>query len=248
MISRIPLRWMLRQTFLCDTGILWRSDVLAEHGLDVNTLYPKVLPRQPAPWGPAPSDLDRYAKGELPSLESRRMLLKQANDDRELRALRERVGLSATSPNSEASTMLTVPAHAGTDLLAKPPHHEEGPKGEVSFDFATASPISIPAAHAPKLDVLPEIYEDYFDCQASINDQLKTAKPWWFLEVFVPVKYRVKKSDGTWAKKLGPNLGRPRTVRQENPNLHWSVVQRTKLLGYEIKCEMNDEARWNIVM
>ncbi|KAJ7214996.1 hypothetical protein GGX14DRAFT_609977 [Mycena pura] len=47
-LARIPLRWMIRQCFLVDTGILFHADMLRLVGLDHTTLHPHVLPR-PAP-------------------------------------------------------------------------------------------------------------------------------------------------------------------------------------------------------
>ncbi|KAH7014434.1 uncharacterized protein B0I36DRAFT_278318 [Microdochium trichocladiopsis] len=41
MLSRIPLRWMIRQCFECNTGILFDTERLAQLGLDVHGLYPK---------------------------------------------------------------------------------------------------------------------------------------------------------------------------------------------------------------
>ncbi|KAJ7045168.1 hypothetical protein C8F04DRAFT_1067942 [Mycena alexandri] len=46
-LARIPLRWMIRQCFLLQTGILFHADMLRSVGLDPNTLYPRVLPRPP---------------------------------------------------------------------------------------------------------------------------------------------------------------------------------------------------------
>lgn len=37
-LSQIPLRWMIRQCFECDTGIIFSAAALAEIGLDVSTL------------------------------------------------------------------------------------------------------------------------------------------------------------------------------------------------------------------
>jgi hypothetical protein len=77
MLSRIPLRWILRQAFACDTGILFHSDVLAEHGMDVDSLWP-VLQQRTAPLGgPAPSALDLYATNKLPSLDVRREFIRR---------------------------------------------------------------------------------------------------------------------------------------------------------------------------
>jgi hypothetical protein len=47
-LSRIPFRWMLRQCFLANTGILFHREMFKDIGLDPDTLYPKVKPRPPA--------------------------------------------------------------------------------------------------------------------------------------------------------------------------------------------------------
>ncbi|KAJ7726363.1 hypothetical protein B0H16DRAFT_1592666 [Mycena metata] len=46
-LARIPLRWMIRQCFLLQTGILFHADMLRLVGLDPATLYPRVLARPP---------------------------------------------------------------------------------------------------------------------------------------------------------------------------------------------------------
>ncbi|KAJ7157325.1 hypothetical protein C8R46DRAFT_1225920 [Mycena filopes] len=46
-LARIPLRWMIRQCFLLQTGILFHADMLRMAGLDANTLFPRVLGRPP---------------------------------------------------------------------------------------------------------------------------------------------------------------------------------------------------------
>ncbi|KAF9525908.1 hypothetical protein CPB83DRAFT_858827 [Crepidotus variabilis] len=47
-LARIPLRWMIRECFKTETGIMFNSDKLLEIGLDPTTLYPYVAPRPPA--------------------------------------------------------------------------------------------------------------------------------------------------------------------------------------------------------
>ncbi|KAJ2917307.1 hypothetical protein MD484_g3094, partial [Candolleomyces efflorescens] len=44
-LARIPLRWMVREIFKAQTGILFLTSRLHEIGLDPSTLYPTVLPR-----------------------------------------------------------------------------------------------------------------------------------------------------------------------------------------------------------
>lgn len=210
MISRVPLRWMIRETFKCNTGILYRSDVLAEHGMDVHTLHPKLIERKPPVVGPAPSDVDRYTAGQLPSLESRRRSLRSHNID--VKAKVER-----TEGKSDVA-----PAQKDEQLARRPPDED--------------------------IDVLPEIYEDFFDAQAPINDQLKQSKVWWILE-FWPIKYRVKQEDGTWKKKVGINLGRYRAVRDSRPKMHWTVAQRLQSQkDYKIQCSLPDDCIWDIVL
>jgi hypothetical protein len=71
MLSRIPLRWMIRQCFECETGILFNTAVLAESGIDVETLWPVYqTPTKPVV-GPSPRMLEGYEKKQLPSLEKR---------------------------------------------------------------------------------------------------------------------------------------------------------------------------------
>ncbi|KAJ6585672.1 hypothetical protein B0H19DRAFT_1110417 [Mycena capillaripes] len=46
-LARIPLRWMIRETFKANTGIMFDAQRLQELGLDPQTLYPFVLDRPP---------------------------------------------------------------------------------------------------------------------------------------------------------------------------------------------------------
>ncbi|KAF9257707.1 hypothetical protein L218DRAFT_1016003 [Marasmius fiardii PR-910] len=48
-LARIPLRWMIRECFKTNTGIMFHADLLEEIiGMDPAALYPTVLPRPPA--------------------------------------------------------------------------------------------------------------------------------------------------------------------------------------------------------
>ncbi|KAL1749282.1 hypothetical protein HDZ31DRAFT_59566 [Schizophyllum fasciatum] len=44
-LARIPLRWMIRQCFLLETDILFHRDLLHKVGLDPETLWPVVRPK-----------------------------------------------------------------------------------------------------------------------------------------------------------------------------------------------------------
>ncbi|KAJ7490759.1 hypothetical protein FB451DRAFT_1124330 [Mycena latifolia] len=47
-LARIPLRWMIRECFKTNSGIMFSSDGLRSLGLDPSTLYPHVVSRPPA--------------------------------------------------------------------------------------------------------------------------------------------------------------------------------------------------------
>jgi hypothetical protein len=47
-LARIPLRWMVRECFKTNSGVIFKTDSLREIGIDPNTIYPSVLPRPPA--------------------------------------------------------------------------------------------------------------------------------------------------------------------------------------------------------
>ncbi|KAJ7726440.1 hypothetical protein DFH07DRAFT_237077 [Mycena maculata] len=47
-LARIPLRWMIRECFKTNSGIMFDCDGLRGIGLDPDGLYPHVLPRPPA--------------------------------------------------------------------------------------------------------------------------------------------------------------------------------------------------------
>jgi len=47
-LARIPLRWMVRQCFLANTGIMFHGERLKTIGLDPSSLYPIVKTRPPA--------------------------------------------------------------------------------------------------------------------------------------------------------------------------------------------------------
>lgn len=80
MLSRIPLRWMIRQCFECDTGILFDTAALAELGLDVPTLWPVYkFPSRP-PTGPSPDLLEKYENNAFPPLHRRSAFLNFQED------------------------------------------------------------------------------------------------------------------------------------------------------------------------
>jgi hypothetical protein len=81
MLSRIPLRWMIRQCFECDTGILFDTAALVEIGLDIYSLWPVCKTATKPPTGPAPGLIDHYETQRLPPLFRRSAFLNFADHD-----------------------------------------------------------------------------------------------------------------------------------------------------------------------
>ncbi|KAL9091433.1 MAG: hypothetical protein Q9165_004819 [Trypethelium subeluteriae] len=81
MLSRIPLRWMLRQCFECDTGILFDPASLAEQGLDIFSLWPTYQPSSKSSLGPPPSLMEKYETGTELTLQRRSTLLTDRGSD-----------------------------------------------------------------------------------------------------------------------------------------------------------------------
>ena len=75
MLSRIPLRWMLRQCFECNTGILFDTASLAKQGLDIHSLWPACQPPAYPSLGPPPSLIEQYETGKELSRQHRSVLL-----------------------------------------------------------------------------------------------------------------------------------------------------------------------------
>jgi len=78
-LSQIPLRWMIRQTFNCNTGMIFDTKRLAEEGLDVNDLYPVYNPKQPPTnYSISPALQAKFRQSQLPTVDRRARLLRDS--------------------------------------------------------------------------------------------------------------------------------------------------------------------------
>ncbi len=60
-LARISLRWMIRECFKTQTGIMFETERLREIGLDPTTLYPNVIVPRPPPISPlAQNIVEKY--------------------------------------------------------------------------------------------------------------------------------------------------------------------------------------------
>jgi hypothetical protein len=87
-LAQIPLRWMLRQCFECDTGIAFDVSALCEMGMDVHTLWPSCKPISKPPTGPSPDLFEHYEKKLFPAIQRRSIFLnfkdKKNDEDKEV--------------------------------------------------------------------------------------------------------------------------------------------------------------------
>jgi len=81
-LARIPLRWMVRQCFLAETGIMFNGQLLAKIGLDPATLCPNVLCR-PDPITLELADRSRIASGHAGTVAvvNKDMVLNEEEED-----------------------------------------------------------------------------------------------------------------------------------------------------------------------
>ncbi|KAK3676610.1 hypothetical protein LTR78_003384 [Recurvomyces mirabilis] len=197
-LAQVPLRWMIRQCFETNTGIIFRTHRLAEEGIDVHTLWPTYTP-QPRPSGGPPEDIvQKYKQGSIAPITRRATLIKPVDEE-------DPEGL----------------------------HHVAIWKDEQQKELDD--------------QWTPEYVEDWYDALSPVHDQLKDAKGWWILEYW-PIKVRVQPKDSEeWIKKVSFNLGRYRPVQDLAPNLHWTVEQRMRVLGYKTRVRVDHKGKWNII-
>lgn len=200
---------MIRQTFHCNTGILFSTAALAETGLDVHTLWPTCKQLSCPEVGPADEMIQKYKTGKLEPLKSRSQAL-------------EPVAKKTSNAKESLSAQGQGPEESDSD----------------SDDERLAL----------KGSWTPEQSEDYFDCFAEINDQLAVAKSWWVLEC-MPIKARVQheQNPDEWRKKVVMNKGMYRPVRDPEPRMHWTVQQRAREQGYQVKARVSPSSKWQIV-
>lgn len=173
-LARIPLRWMIRQCFLTDSGIQFEADKVAEiAGIDPTTLWPIVLPRPP-PLPVPVKPVDEKKKGKKVEAAAER---------------RERSSIDKTlvpaDQKAAAATAKEVDLNSvgGTDEKGNDENGSEDTEDESKYVF------------------LGEEEEELRDALCPIYDQLEIAKHWWVLEL-LPMKQRIQRDDGTWKKKI----------------------------------------------
>jgi hypothetical protein len=152
-LARIPLRWMIRECFKTNTGIMFDVDGLREIGLDPARLYPEVLPRPP-PLPVSGARIARIPKKGAPTAPP---------------------PPAASAAASTASPVHYADGEGSASPAAAPPPLRAVPAADGSS--------SSPTAAAGLLPVGLEEEEELHDALSPVYDQLSLAPWWWLLEL-----------------------------------------------------------------
>ncbi|GAB1522206.1 hypothetical protein RhiTH_005318 [Rhizoctonia solani] len=218
-LARISLRWMIRQCFKCNTGILFHSNLLEDVGLSPETLWPNVLPRPPP----------------ITSLDH----IPEASTSISPSALLPRIRTRSYSMRDAYPPITPHLRHRQVTLMDRLDRHRAQLSGKVDpyepyfpvhWSMATGHELRDYGADAwePREPFINEEVEDYKDALSPIYDQLSINWWWWILE-FLPVKQVWRKKEKGWRRIFGINLGGPRVIqnqKRDGVNVHRTVKIR----------------------
>jgi hypothetical protein len=186
-LARIPLRWMIRECFRTNIGIIFDKDMLKSHiGLDADTLYPYVLPR-PERLLPSPGATIAEPKTQIMAGVS----------------VMKTLGQLLILPITFVSGLLAAPFHAlwlllkytGYGKSIRKAYHSVRDKitgkGKGKGKDAEASQPLIEVV--PQTPFISEEDEELADALSPEFDQLQLSKGWWLLE-FIPFRFREQRS------------------------------------------------------
>ncbi|CAE6479938.1 unnamed protein product [Rhizoctonia solani] len=214
-LARISLRWMIRQCFKCDTGIMFHSNLFEDVGLSPETLWPEVLARPP----PITS-INRIPKSSIKSSsESYRPRCSRC-------PTRSDTGLSSGPYQLRGATLPGRRVRQYTQISGKVDPYEpyipiHWRMGHELRDFG-------PHTWEPREPFINEEIEDFKDALSPIYDQLSMNWWWWILE-FIPIKQVLRKKEKGWRRVFGINLGGPRVIphqKRRGVNVHRTVKTR----------------------
>ncbi|GJE95087.1 DUF2235 domain-containing protein [Phanerochaete sordida] len=202
-LARIPLRWMIRQCFLANTGIRFHTELLKNVGLDPAALYPAVKERPESEvlhWSDIVSDAEydaamkAYAT-ELPEIKPQSPPMHERTDS----------GKTLVDISLDGPTPVTTPGLSTSKPLIEP---------------VAPTPPTLPAPprvttlarlRTGERGVLTEAEEDLADAVCPLYDQLALKWGWWALEV-LPLTQRYQKANKEWVSEPVVNWGRGRHV------------------------------------
>jgi len=220
--ANIPLRWMVREVFRCNTGILWDIAQLKKFtGLDADKLHPEVI--IPLPYHERAAAL---SNGSVDLDDKHKHRFSISNGLANLyQNLRHEDGSSGgTSRSFSTGTIFE-------DL------------DEIEDDTSSTHPDGV--EHVRGMRVYDDDEMELRDATSRLFDQLAISPIWWILEFF-PVKGRKQIQEDIWKEHYFINLGRGRIVPKLSKGMfiHRSVKLRLKSGSYKSKAIYDQEPTW----
>jgi len=212
-LARIPLRWMIRECFRCQTGIIFDAKMLRdEAGMDIDLENLRIL-EQPQRLSPDPSNPKHRIPTILPTLKDMPFV---GNVPLTVAKLPFDIAKGLVSAFFSPITSLITPSDSGAKLAQ-----------DYEIQLATREPFK------------GEAMEELLDAVSPSYDQLELAPSWWFIE-FLPL--RVKKeiavymssdatlSNYTWLQNRGEGRKIFKHVVKRGMKVHRSVLTRLEAL------------------
>ena len=220
-LARIPLRWMIRQCFLTNTGIIFDKDMLKSvMGIDADTLYPKVRDRPARLPATQDSSLAERVRQPLPVF----VFLKAING---LLMLPFTMLFNFAMKPFNHLWLLIKYTRAGKWVRGL-----FGRKGQETKAVQTT--VVVEQQDAP---FESEEVEERNDALCPEYDQLSLAWFWWILES-IPFRFREQKGDRD-DFFVRANFGRGRKIYGDamrgGLKIHRSVKTRVEVLGSDGK-------------
>ena len=213
-LSRIPLRWMIRQCFETKSGIIFDKDMLKSVvGLDADTLYPVVKPR-PARLHPQGAKFADRVRQPLPFF-----------------VFAKAVGSLVMLPFSLVARAAVQPLHH-LWLLVKFSNAGKWMRGISGGGKKKDDRILTVSSRDEDTAFRSEEDEELYDALSPEYDQLSLAWFWWIIEC-IPFRFREQKGlrDDFFVRA---NWGRGRKIygdaKREGLKVHRSVKTRLEVL------------------
>ncbi|KAG8869008.1 hypothetical protein FRB97_001674 [Tulasnella sp. 331] len=266
-LAFVPFRWMVEQTILCQTGILYLPGALHSIGL---TTDPFIEVHTNS------SQLDGGIEGYLKDS----TVVSDNVDESDPQSVAKKGKASTSDTNGEAggtSCQLQSQEQEETQVQREIKGEAQAVRGAIKGSNSSPqwldptkgqqqrgsedAQLQFTSVERPELPNSPSddfitgplepphnVERQALDLRSKFYDPLKTKPAWWILEV-IPMFNRYMDCNGRWHQTFGANFGRPRKIKsEEGPYLHTTVRERMESgIGYKPRArfmEGIDKARW----
>ncbi|KAK7464832.1 hypothetical protein VKT23_006039 [Stygiomarasmius scandens] len=248
-LAKISLRWMIRECFKTNSGIMFDSNRLRSVGLDPSSLHPFVTPRP----SPIAVHTDMRIRPRVPG-ERAPGLIKQIVSDIEdslptfktkvpikRRGRMKELEVKADNDRTESMTPpRTAVQSASSKILGSVRNRfrrtvDSGKlPSKCAANPSSGDPSEV-SVHPGRS--LTEEEEDLYDAMSPKYDQLKLTPTWWILE-YIPMQFSFQGDDDYRLTSFGMNRARPRHIPRrysEGIKVHRTVRMRMETTQQNLK-------------